>query len=140
LRENDCSSSGRYTGDNSSGIRHGQPSQYDWRNRVLALFGDANDRKIKCQIKLLRAQSSELTKRGVLVPQASDGQVRALHGQGCDLDAEKLRADAKIEGDGFHAVLVGIDGGVILRSNMAVGDVEMLDFIDRKPMRRAGRS
>jgi hypothetical protein len=73
----------------------------------------------------------------MVVLQVSDGRVRAIHGRGGDLDAAKLRADAGIQGDGFHAVLVGKDGGVKLRSNKVVGDVEMFDFIDRMPMRRA---
>ena len=115
-------------------------SQYDWKNRVLVLFGDADDRNMKRQIELLRAQSSELTERDMVVLQVSDGRVRAIHGRSSDLDAEKLKADAKIQDDGFHAVLVGKDGGVKLRSNRVVGDVEMFDFIDRMPMRRAGRS
>ncbi len=115
-------------------------SQYDWKNRVLVLFGDADDRNLQCQIELLQAQSSQLTERDMVVLQVSDGRVRAIHGRGGNLDAAKLRADADIQGNRFHAVLVGKDGGVKLRSNEVVGDVEMFDFIDRMPMRRAGRS
>ncbi len=115
-------------------------SQYSWKNRVLVLFGDADDRDMKRQIELLRAQSSELTERDMVVLQVSDGQVTTIHGRGGRLDADKLRADTDIQGDGFHAILVGKDGGVKLRSDKVVGDVEMFDFIDRMPMRRAGRS
>lgn len=114
-------------------------SQYGWKNRVLVLFGGADDRDMKRQIELLRAQSSELTERDMVVLQVSDGQVTAIHGRGGDLKAEKVRADANIEDDGFHAVLVGKDGGVKLRSGNVVGNVEMFDFIDRMPMRRAGQ-
>lgn len=114
-------------------------SQYDWKNRVLVLFGGSNDPDMKRQIELLRAQSSELTERDLVVLQVSVGQVRVIHGRGGDLDAGKLKRDAKIQDDGFHAVLVGKDGGVKLRSDKVVGDVEMFDFIDRMPMRRAGQ-
>lgn len=115
-------------------------SRYEWKNRVLVLFGGADDRKMQRQIELLQAQSSELTGRDMVVLQVSDGRVRAIYGRGANLDAAKLRADADIQGDGFHAVLVGKDGGVKLRSDKIVGDVEMFDFIDRMPMRRAGRN
>ncbi len=114
-------------------------SQYDWKNRVLVLFGGANDRDIKRQIELLRTQSSELTERDMVVLQVSDGQVRVIHGRAGDLDAQKLKADANIQSDSFYAILVGKDGGVKLRSDKVIGDVEMFDFIDRMPMRRAGR-
>jgi len=115
-------------------------SQYDWKNRVLVLFGDPEDLDMRRQIELLRAQTDELSERDMIVLQVSGDVVKAIHGRGDNLHAEKLRADADIQSDGFHAILVGKDGGVKLRSNKVVGDVEMFDFIDRMPMRRAGQS
>jgi hypothetical protein len=115
-------------------------SQYDRKNRVLVLFGDPEDRDMRRQIALLRAQSDELSERDMIVLQVSGDIVNAIHGQGGNLHAETLRTDADIRGDGFQAILVGKDGGVKLRSNKVVGDVEMFEFIDRMPMRRAGQS
>ncbi len=114
-------------------------SHYAWKNRVLVLFGAPDDRDMKRQTELLLAQSGEMSDRDMVVLQVSGSHVKALYGQGINLSAERLRAEANVRGNTFHAVLVGKDGDVKLRSDKVVGDVEMFDFIDRMPMRRAGQ-
>ena len=115
-------------------------SNYDWKNRVLILFGDAGDPKMVQQVELLRKQTDGLTDRDMVVLQVSGASVRAVYGSGSPIDAARLKREANIDGDGFQAVLVGKDGGIKLRSDKVVSDVEMFDLIDRMPMRRAGQS
>jgi hypothetical protein len=115
-------------------------SHYDWKNRVLILFGDAGDQKMLQQVELLHKQTDGLADRDMVVLQVSGASVRTLYGSGSAVDAARLKREADIDGDGFQAILVGKDGGIKLRSDEVVSDVEMFDLIDRMPMRRAGQS
>lgn len=115
-------------------------SGYGWKNRVLVLFGGSNDQEMRRQVAILSAQASRMAERDMVVLQVSDGRVKAIFGRDGDFVAHQLRREADIRDDGFHAVLIGKDGKIKLRSENVVGDVEMFDFIDRMPMRRAGQS
>jgi hypothetical protein len=114
-------------------------SAYGWKNRVLVLFGKAGDPKLARQVETLRNQTGELENRDMVVLQVSDGKVVSIYGDAPRLDAVRLKAETKVEGNAFQVVLVGKDGGVKLRSSDVVGNVEIFDLIDRMPMRKAGQ-
>lgn len=114
-------------------------SQFEWKNRVLLVFGNANDAKLKQQIQVLKVQDQELAAREMVVIQISGEEVHAVYGQVNRIDAAKLRAVANADGRRFQAVLVGKDGSVKLRSSRVIGNVEMFDLIDRMPMRRGNQ-
>lgn len=90
-------------------------------------------------IELLQMQTDALFEWDMVVLQVSDGSVRTVHGAGTAVDAERLKREADVDGQGFQAALVGKDGGIKLRSDQVVGDVEIFGLIDRMPMRRAGQ-
>lgn len=114
-------------------------SDLGWKNRVVLVFGRTDDPKLVKQVEVLKHQASELDDRDIVVIRVTPDEARAVYGKATRLDASKLKEDADIEGDSFHVVLVGKDGGIKLRSEQVVGEVEMFDLIDRMPMRRAGR-
>lgn len=89
------------------------------------------------QIKLLTDQRSELGERDLVVIGVTDDEARAFFGSVSKLDATALRREADIKKDRFQVVLIGKDGGIKLRSDTVVSDVDMFDVIDRMPMRRA---
>ncbi len=115
-------------------------SDFNWKNRVVLVFGDAGDQKVTRQISLLKRQKGELADRDMVVIQVSGQQAHAVYGEAAVMDAGSLKKSADVSGNGFHIVLVGKDGGVKLRSEHVVTDVEMFDLIDRMPMRRAERN
>ncbi len=115
-------------------------SDFNWKNRVVLVFGDAGDQKVARQISLLERQKGELADRDMVVIQVSGQQAHAVYGEAAVMDAGSLKKAADVSGNGFHIVLVGKDGGVKLRSEHVVTDVEMFDLIDRMPMRRAERN
>ena len=123
----------------SQGFAMDSLKKYTWENRVLVLFGTADDDKLASQIALLKSQASELSERDMVVMQVSDDTVTSVHGDAAGIDAKALKAEAGASGNAFQAVLIGKDGGVKLRSSEVVSDVEMFDLIDRMPMRQAGR-
>ena len=112
----------------------------NWKNRVVLVFGDTDDRKLAEQVVILQRQKSELDDRDMIVIRVSKDNADTVYGKAPALKADVLRNEAGIEGYGFHLVLVGKDGGIKLRSEQVVSDVEMFDLIDRMPMRRAGKS
>ncbi len=110
-----------------------------WKNRIVLVFGKADDPKVARQLETLMSQKAELEERDIVVIGVSHEKATATYGQVPALDPAKLRKDADIDDDGFQVILVGKDRGIKLRSRDVVGDVEMFDLIDRMPMRRAER-
>ena len=113
---------------------------FAWKNRVVLVFGGAANKTLLQQIEILKRQKAELDDRDMVVIRVSEGEARAVYGNAPVLKSADLRKDADINGDGFQVVLVGMDGGIKLRSEKVVSDVEMFDLIDRMPMRRAKRN
>lgn len=115
-------------------------SDFEWKNRVVLVFGRAEDQKVAKQLEVLVRKKSELDDRDMVVIKVTPTDAEAVHGKATNVGADDLKADAEIDGDGFHVVLVGKDGGIKLRSEQILGNVEMFNLIDRMPMRRAGQS
>lgn len=114
-------------------------SELTWKKRVVIVSGDALDQRVAQQIKILTDQRSELGERDLVVIGVTDDEAKALFGSVSKLDAVALRREADIKKDRFQVVLVGKDGGIKLRSDTIVSDVDMFEVIDRMPMRRAER-
>lgn len=113
---------------------------FAWKNRVVLVFGGAANKTLLQQIEILKRQKAKLDDRDMVVIRVSEGEARAVYGNAPVLEPAALRRDADIKTSGFQVVLVGMDGGIKLRSEKVVSDVEMFDLIDRMPMRRAKRN
>lgn len=107
-----------------------------WKNRVVLVFGNVDDERLMKQVGALKRQQAELDDRDMVVITVSGNEAHPVHGDAPALDADDLRKEAEVVGRRFHVILVGKDGGIKLRSENVVGDVEMFDLIDRMPMRR----
>nr|WP_284737730.1 DUF4174 domain-containing protein [Agrobacterium rosae] len=114
-------------------------SELTWKKRAVIVFGDVRDQRVAQQIKILTDQRSELSERDLVVLGVSDDDAKAFFGSVSKLDAVALRREADIKKDRFQVILVGKDGGIKLRSDTVVSDLDMFDVIDRMPMRRAER-
>ena len=114
-------------------------AQHEWKNRVLILFGAANDPSLTRQLDVLRTSPDAIADRDLVVFQVTGDAIIPIAGQTGAIDVRRLRTEAKVQGDAFEAVLVGKDGGVKLRSAKPVDAAELFDLIDRMPMRRAGQ-
>jgi outer membrane receptor for Fe3+-dicitrate len=112
-------------------------TQFHWVNRVLILNGSADSAAFEQQVAVLKSRSNDLAERDMVVLHVSDDEVRTIYGAAQKVDADALKSQAQLSGSGFQVVLVGKDGGVKLRSNTAISDVELFDIIDRMPMRQA---
>lgn len=113
--------------------------KYQFKNRVVVLFGGSSDQKLATQVEVLKSKQSDLADRDVVVMTVIGGEVRPVFGDATGVDALKLRQDADIKGNTFQAVLIGKDGGVKLRSSDVVTDVKLFGLIDSMPMRKAGQ-
>lgn len=114
-------------------------SDLAWKNRVVLVFGNYGDPKVARQVEALETEEAKLAERDIVVIRVSKEGASSAYGNIPALNPAKLRKDAKIEDDGFHVVLVGKDGGIKLRSEDIVGNVEMFDLVDSMPMRQAER-
>ena len=123
----------------SQGFAMERLSNYEWKNRVVLVFGKTTDPKVERQIDALKAKQAELADRALVVIRITGNEARAVYGTEITLNGDKLRTDAKIDDNDFQVILVGKDGGVKFRSKDIVSDVEIFDLIDRMPMRKSGQ-
>lgn len=122
----------------SQGFAMDSLSDLNWKNRVVLVFANQGDHKLQQQVQLLKERSSELADRDMVVIAVSGDDTQTIFGNAPALTAALLRREADID-KSFQVILVGKDGGIKLRSDTVVGDVEMFEVIDRMPMRKAER-
>lgn len=114
-------------------------SSLQWKNRVVLVFGKANDPEVARQEASLRSSFDGLAERDLVIVRVSGDKVRVVYGNAPALSSEVLRREAKVSDDEFSVVLVGKDGSVKLRSAEVVGNDKLFSLIDSMPMRRAER-
>jgi len=114
-------------------------SELTWKKRVVIVFGDAGDARVERQIETLTDQRLELEERDLVVIRVVDDEATTAFGNAAEPDAVGLRNEADVKQGSFRVVLVGKDGGIKLRSETVVPDVDLFDLIDRMPMRQAER-
>ncbi|MFP4104777.1 MAG: DUF4174 domain-containing protein [Phycisphaerae bacterium] len=112
-------------------------NRYQWTDRPLLVFADEDtSAQADKQAELLQNQYDQLTDRDMVVlwigTSAPPG--RKLHQQVTVSD--QLRRKLDVPAEGFHALLIGKDGGVKLRTDEPVQPQRLYDLIDAMPMRR----
>ncbi|KQM32260.1 hypothetical protein ASF03_12290 [Rhizobium sp. Leaf68] len=114
-------------------------SDLTWKKRVIIVFADADDQRLERQVKILTDQRAELEERDLVVISLINDEASTAFGNVAKPDAAALRDEAGVKKGSFQVILVGKDGGIKLRSDTVVPDVELFDVIDRMPMRQAER-
>ena len=111
-------------------------SAVQWENRVLVLFGDADDARYGEQQGLLDAVRDGLAERDMLVLGVTGQSVTTLFGNLSGFDADAVRHTAGANSaEPFEAVLIGKDGGVKQRWTTPVSPDALFAIIDAMPMR-----
>lgn len=99
---------------------------YQWKSRVLVVFAsESEDPKLRQQRALFRAMKAGAVERDLELVEAIGDSRQAV----------ALRARFGLD-PGFHAVLVGKDGGDKLASSQPVGAEQLFPVIDAMPMRK----
>ena len=111
--------------------------QYRWDSRILLLFSDATtDAPLALQHQLLRESAGGVRDRDLVVVTATEGAVEVEGVERTDLSADRLREAYGVPTHGFHALLIGKDGGVKLRSEQPIAAPPLFSLIDAMPMRQ----
>lgn len=95
--------------------------EYQWRNRLLILFGDSSTEAFLRQKQLLTKEKASLEERAILILEGN----RQLQ--------EQLQLNAAFEG----IILIGKDGGIKLKKPFTVQPEAIFSLIDGMPMRKA---
>lgn len=95
--------------------------EYQWRNRLLILFGDSSTEAFLRQKQLLTKEKASLEERAILIFEGN----RQLQ--------EQLQLNAAFEG----IILIGKDGGIKLKKPFTVQPEAIFSLIDGMPMRKA---
>ena len=102
-------------------------ARYRWTSRVLVVVAsEAGDPRLTAQREALAHARTGAAERDLVT-------IEAL---GRDLKAAALREQLHLPADGFHAVLIGKDGGAKLSSTEPIPSQRLFATIDAMPMRR----
>src|SRR5690606_22044702 len=99
-----------------------------------------NDGRMRQQLDFLDKNRSELADRDMVVIAVEGDQAQAVYGSADKPDAAALRREARVSDTRFHAVLVGKDGGIKLKTTDVLGESDLFGLIDRMPMRQNEKS
>ena len=114
-------------------------SQYRWQNRLIVLQARAEGENIcRQQLQVLEEDVEGLMERKLIVVQLAESENRIHLPEPLPLelkekDQKRFRASEKP----FSFILIGLDGGVKLRSHELVSREYLYALIDGMPMRRA---
>ena len=111
--------------------------QYQWKNRLILLFGPASESLVEEQITELEKDPAGIKDRDLLIFHV-DGDEVSFIGKSSNsaLSAHRLRNRYDIGEDEFRYILIGKDGGVKLNKKEFVPNKDLYSIIDAMPMRQ----
>lgn len=114
-------------------------SQYRWQNRLIVLQASAEGEDIcQQQLQVLEEDVEGLMERKLIVVQLAESESRIHLPKPLPLELnEKDQKRFRASGKPFSFILIGLDGGVKLRSHELVSREYLYALIDGMPMRRA---
>ena len=113
-------------------------SQFQWKNRLLFLFGPGSSEPaletLKKQIQMLPA---EMADRDLVVFEIYQSGISRMDEAVLDASAsQSLRQHFRVPDNGITIILVGKDGGVKLKRHHPVDLQDIFGLIDSMPMRQ----
>jgi hypothetical protein len=114
--------------------------QHRWKERLILIFApNEDDPAYLEQVARLQDSDRELKARKVVVYQI----LPLVYNRGINTRVWQTREAGTLAGiraeDGFGILLIGLDGGVKLRSRQVVNPEKLWALIDTMPMRKAER-
>ena len=111
--------------------------QYQWKNRLILLFGSLPESSVEKQINELEKDPEGITDRDLLIFYINKEEVRfILKSSNPSLSASQLRKRYNIDKNEFRYILIGKDGGVKLNKREYVPNRDLFSVIDAMPMRQ----
>ena len=110
---------------------------YLWKYRPVLVFApDAANVYFERQEEAVRSQPNAFRSRDIVVVYVVGDSVTQQFGPAPGADAAALRRKYGVERNEFHAILVGKDGGVKLKSPSPLSAARLSNVIDAMPMRQ----
>ena len=111
--------------------------QYQWKNRLILLFGSMSESSVEKQITELEKDPEGITDRDLLIFHINKDEVSfILKSSNPSLSASQLRSRYNIDKNEFRYILIGKDGGVKLNKKEYVPNKDLFSVIDAMPMRQ----
>lgn len=110
---------------------------YEWENRVLIIFEDADAKQSWAQEALVMVGDEHFEERDMVVLRMGRDTVEPLVGDAVPgIDPARLRRELGVGDNAFRTVLIGKDGGVKMRSSSPICAATLFSTVDAMPMRR----
>lgn len=111
--------------------------QYQWKNRLILLFGPASESLVEEQITELEKDPAGIKDRDLLIFHVDGDEVSFIgKSSNSKLSAHRLRNRYDTSEDEFRYILIGKDGGVKLNKKEFVPNKDLYSIIDAMPMRQ----
>ncbi len=111
--------------------------QFEWKNRIVLVFGESSDSMVKNQIKELRKEPEGINDRDLLIIHIDKSVIFLNKEDNCsEADAARLRNQYNVPEKEFQYILLGLDGGVKYRKDTFVSNKALFAVIDVMPMRQ----
>jgi len=111
--------------------------KYQWKNRLVLLFGPASESSVERQISQLEEDPAGIKDRDLLIFHIDREEVNFIGKSSSPaLSAHRLRNRYNIGDDEFRYILIGKDGGVKLNKKEFVPNKNLYAIIDAMPMRQ----
>ncbi|MEQ8412832.1 MAG: DUF4174 domain-containing protein [Imperialibacter sp.] len=123
-----------------SGDNPGDPlEQFAWKNRVILVFHSEKNAAVAAQqLAVLKKDGKEFDDRDLVLGVVDGGSKGSIDGASIGAkDAATLQQTFNQTNSDFLIVLIGKDGGVKLKEQIAVPASTIFDLIDSMPMRRS---
>ncbi len=111
--------------------------EYQWKNRVVLVFTQAQDQLYQQQLNVFNEKHSGMLDRDLLVFTILPKSVIAPNEKELGAEvADKLQQKYHTQPNEFAVVLIGKDGGQKLKKNSLLSTEKLFGIIDQMPMRR----
>lgn len=114
-----------------------------WENRVVVLFSDdVKNEKVDQQLSEFHNQEESLADRKLVIYTIQGKTTYVFDAKSNMLESSKIKLDNQLinelkDASNFVIVLIGLDGGVKLKSEKVRSRKSIYDKIDGMPMRRS---
>ncbi|AXT55771.1 DUF4174 domain-containing protein [Aquimarina sp. AD1] len=111
--------------------------KHRWEDRLILVLADSyKNPKLVKQLKEFKNKSKSLEERKLIVYQITPTSYQTGIDKNTSTKSNAVYKEYNPSNEDFKIILIGLDGGIKLKSNKVLLSTQIFDQIDQMPMRR----